>query len=122
MRTYGRVQDPVTGAKTWVEVTTDANGFDDMVWLTTLAQCCKLNIGESPFWADWGIPAHASVVTQIHPTFYISLMQQRFAGYFMNLAIQKNDDVFDDTGRPAPYYSFYVITNYGAQLSVTVPV
>jgi hypothetical protein len=103
-------------------VTTDANGFNDMVWLTTLAQCCKLNLGESPFFADWGIPAYASVVTQIHPTFYMTLMQQRFSGYFMNLQIQINEDSFDADGRPAPFYTFFVLTNYGAQLAIEVPV
>jgi hypothetical protein len=122
MRTYGRVQDPVTGVKTWQVVTTDENGYNDMVWLTTLAQCCKLNLGESPFWSDWGIPAYASIVTQIQPNFYMTLMQQRFAGYFMNLLMQKIDNAFDDDGRPMPYYLFYVLTNYGAELNVTVPV
>lgn len=122
MRTYGRIQDPLTGKKTWQVVTTDPNGYNDMVWLTTLAQCCKLNLGESPFFANWGIPAYASVVTQVHPDFYITLMQQRFAGYFMSLNIQRNDDAVDEDGRPAPYYSFYVITNYGAQLVAVVPI
>jgi hypothetical protein len=122
MRTYGRTQDVLTGKKTWVEVTTDANGFDDMVWLTTLAQCCKLNLGESPFWSDWGIPAYASVVTQVHPNFYMTLMQQRFSGHFMNLLMQRNDNAPDADGRPSPFYTFYVLTNYGAELFVTVPV
>jgi hypothetical protein len=120
-RTYGRVRDTETGAKTWVEVTTDANGHDDMVWLTTLVQVCKLNLGESPFYSDWGIPAHASVVTQIYPDFYVALTQQRFAPHFMSLFLYKVDDAFDDTGRPAPHYRFEAVTNAGAYLARAVP-
>ena len=73
MRTYGRTQDVLTGKKTWVTVKTDPQGFNDMVMLTTLAQCLKLNLGESPFWADWGIPAYTSIVTQIHPDLYMEI-------------------------------------------------
>lgn len=122
MRTYGRTTDVLTGAKTWQVVTTDANGFNDMVWLTTLAQCCKLNLGESPFWADWGIPAVASVMTQVQPNYYMALMQQRFAPYFMSLLLSKFPDATDETGRPMPYYGITVITNWGAYLETAVPI
>jgi hypothetical protein len=122
MRTYGRTQDVLTGKKTWITIETDPNGFNDMVMLTTLAQCIKLNLGESPFWADWGIPAYTSIVTQIAPDLYMALMQQRFAPYFMALLLQKMSDVVDDSGRPAPYYAITVITNYGATLERTVPI
>lgn len=121
MRTWGRTRDILTGAKKWVEVTTDANGFNDMVWLTTLAQVCKLNLGESPFWADWGIPAAASVQTQIPPDVYMALTQQRFIGYFMSLSLQRMPDATDDSGRPAPYYAISVVTNWGAELDVQIP-
>jgi hypothetical protein len=122
VRTYGRTRDTLTGVKTWQVITTDANGFNDMVWLTTLAQCCKLNLGESPFWADWGIPAQASVMTQTQPNYYMALMQQRFAPYFMSLLLSKFPDAFDSTGRPMPYYAITVITNWGAYLERVVPV
>ena len=122
MRTYGRIRDVLTGKKTWEVVTTDTGGFNDMVWLVTLAQCCKLNLGESPFWANWGIPAHASVMTQTHPNYYMALMQQRFASYFMSLILQKLAEVTDDTGRSAPAYGITVVTNWGAQLYTEVPV
>ena len=36
MRTYGRNYNP-DGTYTWVEVSTDANGYNDDVYLTTLA-------------------------------------------------------------------------------------
>src|SRR4249919_94950 len=110
MRTYGRIRDVLTGQKTWVTVTTDQNGFNDMVMLTTLVQCVKLNLGESPFWADWGIPAYTSIITQIAPDLYMAMMQQRFAPYFMTLMLQKMNNVRDETGRPAPYYAITIIT------------
>jgi hypothetical protein len=49
MRIFGRTRDVLTGKKTWQEITTDVQGFNDMVMLTALAQCLKLNLGESPF-------------------------------------------------------------------------
>lgn len=121
MRTYGRTTDVETGEKTWEVVTTDANGLNDMVWLSTLAQVCKLNLGESPFYADWGIPAQPSVMTQIYPDFYVTLTQQRFASHFMSLLLYKLDDAWDETGRPAPHYRFEVLTNSGAYLAEDVP-
>lgn len=44
MRTYGRDKDGK-----WVTVTTDENGFNDSVYLTTLVQNLKLSPQESPF-------------------------------------------------------------------------
>jgi hypothetical protein len=122
MRIFGRTRDVLTGKKTWVEIDTDENGFNDMVMLTALAQCLKLNLGESPFWADWGIPAYASIVTQIHPDFYMAIIQQRFASSFMVLMLQKMSDAFDETGRPAPFYLINIVTNYGASLEREVPI
>ena len=121
MRTYGRLEDTLTGKKTWVVVTTDPNGFNDNVWLTTLVQVCKLNLGELPFYSDWGIPAHPSVLTQIYPDFHIALTQQRFAPYFTSLFMYKMEDAIDDTGRPAPHYRFEAVTNAGAYLAAAVP-
>lgn len=120
MRTYGRTTDVLTGKKTWQVVTTDANGFNDSVWLTTLAQVLKLNLGESPFFGDWGIPAHPSVVMQIAPDYYMNLTQQRFAKYFASLILVRVPDATDDDGRPAPAYQINVLTNYGAAIGVRV--
>ena len=103
-------------------VQTDARGFDDMVWLTTLAQICKLNLGESPFFADWGIPARESVVTQIYPDYYVQLIQQRVAPHFMSLMVEHRPDEVDETGRPMPHWHFEAVTHYGAYLAVDVPV
>jgi|SRR5580698_812502 hypothetical protein len=123
MRTFGRiVPDPLfPDVKKWVEVDTDANGFNDMVYLTTMIQVIKLNLGESPFYANFGIPAHQSVVTQIAPNLYMSRIQQQFAPYFLSLIISKQPNAVDADGVPAPSYLVSVITTYGAKLTAMVP-
>jgi hypothetical protein len=119
MRTYGRTQDVLTGKKKWWVVTTDVNGYNDSVWLTTLAQVCKLNLGESPFFANYGIPAHPSVVLQVYPDFYMIRTQQQFMSFFASLIITKQDDATDLDGRPAPAYLINVLTNYGSRIGVS---
>jgi len=118
MRTYGRTRNVLTGAKTWWMVTTDSNGYNDSVYLTTLAQVLKLNLGESPFFANYGIPAHQSVVTQIFPTFYMSRTQQQFAPYFASLILTSIPNAVDDDLRPAPAYQINVLTNYGSRIGI----
>ena len=88
MRTYGRIVNP-DGSKTWVEVQTDSQGYNDYVWITTLIQCLKLNLGESPFYSNYGIPAHPTIVQQVFPDYYVSATQQQFSPYFANLAISR---------------------------------
>lgn len=123
MRTYGRIVPDILypNVKKWVQVDTDANGFNDMVWLTTLIQTIKLNLGESPFYANYGIPAHASVMSQIAPDLQMSITQQQYAKYFLSLMISKQDNYTDEDGRPAPHYLVSVITTYGAKLTAVVP-
>lgn len=106
LRTYGRIPDGAGGLK-WVEVTTDPNGYNDMVYLTTLAQVFKLNLGESPFYADWGIPAKASVMQQIAPDYNMVLTQQRFAPQFASLIVIK-------LSNNPPTYQVNAITKQGA--------
>jgi len=114
MRTYGRTTDEF-GNKTWVVVTTDANGFNDNVYLTTLAQVLKLNLGESPFFGNYGIPAHPSVVQQVFPDYYVQITQQQFAQYFASLIVSK-------ASSPSPVYNINVITHYGAIPEIQIPV
>lgn len=92
MRTYGRVPiDPLDpdGPKRWVVITTDANGFNDAVYLTALAQTLKLNLAESPFWANFGIPSLAAVNQQIPPDFYVAFTQAYYSQFFASLIITK---------------------------------
>jgi hypothetical protein len=123
MRVYGRIVPDILypNKKRWVEVTTDENGFNDMVYLTNMIQVIKLNLHESPFWSDWGIPAHTSVMTQIAPDFYMNLIQQRFAQYFMLLMLTNLPNRVDEDGRPAPAYQYNVVTQYGAVLTNVIP-
>lgn len=113
MRTYGRVTDEY-GNKTWVEVTTDANGDNDAVWVTTLAQVLKLNLGESPFYANYGIPAKQSVLQQIAPDYAMAVTQQQFSQYFANLVITKLVDL-------PPTYIVNVTTHQGAVIEMQIP-
>lgn len=109
MRTYGRQADPLTGALTWVVVETSPEAGDDYVWLTTLAQTLKLNLGESPFFANFGIPAKPSVIQQIFPDYYVTRTQQQFAPRFASLIVTKIAD-------PSPNYKINVTLNNGVPI------
>lgn len=113
MRTYGRLllED---GTKQWVTVSTDANGFNDNVNLTTLAQVLKLNLGESPFHANFGIPAQQTVVTQVYPDFYAAQTQTQFAPNFASLTIIRVQGSFP------PVYNVSAVCHSGAILTAQI--
>ena len=112
MRTFGRVYtNGVPGP--WEVVNTDPNGFNDFVYLTTLCQVLKLQLGESPFDGNYGIPAVGSVLSQTAPDFNIAFTQQQFAKYFASLVIAKQN-----TGPPT--YKISVVTTQGAFFPITV--
>lgn len=113
MRTWGRLYDEL-GNATWVEVTTDANGFNDNVWLTTVCQALKLNLGESPFFANVGIPAYQSVATQIPPDYYAMQIQTLFAPNFALLTITRVPN------SSPPVYTVTAVCHSGAILTNTV--
>jgi hypothetical protein len=96
-------------------VTTDANGFNDAVYITTLIQCLKLNLGESPFFANYGIPAQKSVMTQIFPDFYTYQTQAQFKQYFVSLTVQK-------VNSPTPTYDINAVTHSGAIIGISIPI
>ncbi|WP_237929984.1 hypothetical protein [Buttiauxella sp. S19-1] len=96
MRTWGRVTD-ANGSKRWVVVEQDDDGDFSYGWLTTLIQTLKLGLGESPFYAQYGIPAQQSIVTQVYPDYYVNMTQQQFAGYFASLSISKVDGAVNPT-------------------------
>ena len=113
-RTWGRVYNP-NGTYTWTMVTTDANGDNDAVWITTLIQCLNLNLGESPFYSQYGIPAQQSIIQQIFPDWYVNQTQQQFAQYFANLTVSK-------VNSPTPTYNINLITNAGVTVAASIPV
>lgn len=98
----------------WVEVSTDENGFNDAVWLTTLAQVLQLGLNESPIFGNYGIPAQQSVVTQVMPDYYVIQTQQYFADFFLALIVTKESLV-------EPNYAINVTANPGATLMNPVP-
>lgn len=112
MRAYGRIVD-ANGNKQWVVYQTDANGFNDSVFLCALEQWILLNLGESPFYANAGIPAIQSVVTQVFPDFYVMQAQAYFAKFFPSITINRV------AGSNPPIYNGTVLTHAGANLQLT---
>lgn len=112
MRTYGRITNP-DGTRTWVEVQTDAAGRDDYVWITTLIQCLQLVLGESPFYANHGIPAQQAVIQQVFPDYYVAQTQSQFAQYFASLIVVKLD-------APTPTYKVDLTTNQGVKVQARI--
>jgi|SRR5580765_6210947 len=112
MRTYGRAIQP-DGSVKWIEVDTDVNGDNSNVWVTTLIQCLKLELGESPFFAKTGIPARAALVHQFFPDFYVAQLQKQFAGKFAALSIQRTDP-------NNPVYSVSIVKNNGSTIVLSI--
>jgi hypothetical protein len=115
MRVYGRISDGNGGLK-WEEVDTDANGFNDAVYVTAFCQVLLLNLNESPFYATFGIPQQQSVLQQVFPDYYVSLMQQIYSQFFASLLVQKV------AGTTTPTYNVAIVTNQGATISAQVAV
>jgi hypothetical protein len=114
MRTYGRITNQ-NGSKTWVTIETDENGFNDAVMVTTLIQCLLLNLGESPFYANFGIPAKPSIVQQIVPDYYVAQLQQQFSSSFASLIVAKQ------LSNP-PTYRINITTHQGSKINASVPI
>ena len=113
MRTFGRIYNE-DGSYAWTTITTDTNGFNDSVYLTALCQVLALNLGESPFYANYGIPQYQTVMTQVYPDFYVMQSQQQFSSLFASLTITKV------SGVDSPQYKIQAVTHSGAILSATV--
>ena len=101
-----------------VMVQTDATGDDSAVYVTTLAQCIKLTPGESPFFANYGIPAQDSIVTQIYPDFHVAKTQAQFAQFFAGLTIARQASPDGVT----PSYRIDIVAKNGAAINQSVAV
>lgn len=99
----------------WVEVSTDANGYNDAVWLTTLAQVLQLGLNESPIYGNWGIPVQQSIVTRVVPDYYVTVTQQNFSPYFLSLIVTPENT-------RTPTYTINATTQPDAVLMSPVPV
>jgi len=124
---WGRVYD-ANGNPTWVQVSTDSAGFSDYLYITALIQCCKLNLAESPFWTQFGLPAHQSVVQQLPPDYNIQFIAQYFMSFFASLIVTRAPPSFVKdlpnqntgpyskvvTGFPLPRYFLQILRRNGS--------
>ena len=115
MRTYGRIKDSDGNYTQWVEVSQEATGNFESGYATTLIQVLKLSLGESPFYANYGIPAQRSVIQQVFPDYYVTITQQQFAKYFASLTISKVQST-------DPVYNVDIVTTYGTKITNEVAV
>lgn len=104
MRTYG-----VDPSGQWVEI--QETGY---VYLATLAQTLRLNEGESPFYANYGIPAQNSVYTQVPPDLAVNRTQTQYAPFFANLTVVKQQNALN------PTYNISAVFQNGTTISSTV--
>ena len=104
MRSYGKNEQGK-----WVEITNTS-----YIWLATLAQTLRLNQGESPFYANYGIPAHDSVMTQVAPNAAINRTQQQYAPYFASLTVVKQQNVLE------PTYNISAVFQNGTTIQTSV--
>ena len=100
----------------WVTVATEGLPTDDYLWITTLIQNLKLVIGESPFFANYGLPSEQAVIQQIAPDYHVSLTQQRFSQYFASLIIVRLPNTTN------PTYRVNVLTRAGTVYQQEIPV
>jgi len=114
MRTYGHIRDN-SGNLVWTEIDSDANGNFENGYATTLIQVLKLALGESPFYANYGIPAQRSVIQQVFPDFYVIVTQQQFSSLFASLTITKEQSA-------TPTYNVDIVTTLGTKLNAQVAV
>ena len=105
----------------WQEVQTDANGYNDAVYVTALCQVLQLQTGESPMYANAGIPVRQSIATQVFPDLPVYLIQQQYAPYFASLKITKVNAV-NEFGSPTPVYDVQIITQAGSIINLSVPI
>ena len=121
MRSYGRQYDEF-GNATWVEIDPDPRtGALDLIYFATLAQVLRLNLGESPFYANYGLPAQQSVQSQIPPDFYVARTQAQFSQFFASLVIARAPVPNPAPNPPVPVYNVQAVTHAGVVLSAAVP-
>lgn len=117
MRTYGRTTDNF-GNITWNEVDTAVDGSNDILMVTAMCQTMLLNLGESPIFASWGIPAQQSVLQQIYPDLYLVQIQKQYAGEFASLSLKRSFLADGIT----PVYQVTAITHTGVVINAEVPI
>lgn len=111
-RVWGR-ETASDGTRSWVAFETDSSGSDDCPNFIWLQQALLLNLNESPFYADWGIPVQQTLATSVYPDYYTAKTQQRFSQYFPSCSIARvsSSDVA---------YSVNITTKTGIKVSQTL--
>jgi hypothetical protein len=139
MRTWGRIPNPYppSGVEdtseisypnaVWIEVATTADGDNDYVYITALIQTLKLNLNESPFYAQFGIPAADCVMQQVQPDYYVSFIQAYYSQFFASLIIAKQPQAptnsnFTIGSQPytTPIYNVSIIRLSGSKFQAQV--
>jgi hypothetical protein len=117
LRTYGRSTNQDTGITSWVTVTSTPEGSDELVWFTDLLQALQLDLGESPFFGNVGIPVQETIASGIYPDFYVNALQNYYSPNFAVLYITRDSTQFD------PTYDVYVQFSNGDinYLQITPP-
>jgi hypothetical protein len=123
MRTWGRIF-PRDGngaiirgsVGVWTEVQTAPNGSNSMVYVTALIQVLQGILNESPFYAQYGIPAQQAVIQQFFPDVYMWRTQAQFSQYFASLIITRSVAADGVT----PVYNVAIITNEGQPIYSSV--
>lgn len=108
-RVWGR-ETGAGGVRVWEAFETDSAGVDDYPNFIWLQQALLLNLNESPFYADWGIPVQQTLATSIYPDYYTAKTQKRFSSYFPSCSISRipSSDVS---------YSVNITTKSGVKVS-----
>lgn len=115
-RVWGRTYDQL-GNATWVQVSGDqSTGTIDNVYLTALAQVIQLNLGESPFYANYGIPAQQSIITQVFPDYYAMQIQAQYSAFFAALTIARVPQT------NPPTYNIQAVTHNGTILGASIAI
>lgn len=104
MRTWGR-----NAQGQWIRLTDVSQ-----VWIATLVQTLRLGQGESPFFANYGLPAQQSVITQIAPDAAVARTQAQYSPYFASLAVSA------DTTARQPTYIVQAVLKNGQLLNTSV--
>ena len=116
MRAYGRITNP-DGSQSWTVIQTDANGDSSYVYVVALAQTIKLNLNESPFWANYGIPAKIAVLQQLAPDFFMAKISSFYSQFFASLVLAKQPQPIND---PTPRYKLNIVRRNGSIYQATI--
>lgn len=120
MRVWGR-QVNSDLSYTWVEVETDANGYNDEAMLTAFCQVLQLQPGESPFYSQYGVPSIQAVQNQVFPTANVYFMQKLYSPNFVALSVSPTSST-DSNKSVYPVYNVTAVANSGAILTRQVAI